>query len=227
MPAHLWEALEQMSSEMGVDANGLVAQAVFTLARLNGYLVPGRAGEPVAPPDRPAAGRAGARAATSSPSAIGRRPAEPEPEPEPLDAGEEGNPFDPQGEDYLPNEGAEDYPPEPEPEPEPAPPPRPGKGALTLTLLVAGRDPFKMTTDSFTIGRGKTCDFVIESNRVSREHCRILREGNEFSMEDLNSSNGTFMQPGGEKVASGRKIKLKDGDEFKLGTEKIKFQIRK
>ncbi|MFZ5442749.1 MAG: FHA domain-containing protein, partial [Myxococcota bacterium] len=114
--------------------------------------------------------------------------------------------------------------PEPEPEPEPAPPPRAAGGKATLTLIVAGRDPFKMTGDVFTIGRGKSCEFVIDSNRVSREHVRITREGGEFVLEDLNSSNGTFYGPAKEKIS---RRKIKDGDEFTLGTEKIKFQIRK
>src|SRR5687768_1842808 len=39
---HLWEALEQMSLEMGVDRAALVNQALFTFARLNGYVLPGR-----------------------------------------------------------------------------------------------------------------------------------------------------------------------------------------
>jgi hypothetical protein len=236
MPAHLWEALEQMSSEMGVETNGLVAQAVFTLARLNGYVVPGKpsAAGAAAPASRPAVQSAPKPAARAPTAGAQRRAPEPEPqaeEPEPqAEANEEGNPFDHQpSDDYAPNEGSNDeYPPEPEPEPAPAPAPvaRPGSRAA-LTLIVAGRDPFKMVTDAFTIGRGKTCDFVIESNRVSREHCRILREGGDFTLEDLNSSNGTFFQPSGDKLGPGRKVKLKDGDEFKLGTEKIKFQIRK
>ena len=81
-----------------------------------------------------------------------------------------------------------------------------------------------MTGDVFTIGRGKSCEFVIDSNRVSREHVRILREGPDFVLEDLGSSNGTFFGPSKEKIS---KRKIKDGDEFTLGTEKIKFQIRK
>ena len=89
---------------------------------------------------------------------------------------------------------------------------------------MAGREAYKMTGDVFTIGRGKSCDFVIESNRVSREHCRITRDGNDFVLEDLNSSNGTFFGPGKDKVT---RRKIKDGDEFTLGTEKVRFQVRK
>lgn len=200
LPPHLWEALAQMSQEMGVETDALLAQAVFTLARLNGYLVPGKVGAPAA--------------AVSSPSRVGRRArhVEPEPEPEPEP---EGNPFDPPPGDELSGEA-------PEPEPEPLPPP--GRGKAGLTLFVSGREPYRMAGESFTIGRGKSCDFVIESNRVSREHCRIAREGSDYVLEDLNSSNGTFFGPNKEKVT---RRKIKDGDEFTLGTEKVRFQIKK
>jgi ribosomal protein L12E/L44/L45/RPP1/RPP2 len=213
LPPHLWEALESMSQDMGVGQEALIAQAVFMLARLNGYVVPGTVGgagaaAPAAAPARPAPAAKGGRG----------RPA-PAPEPEPED---EGNPFD--EEEPLPDEPMEDYPPEEEdyPEEEPEPPPPPPAKKSNLTLNYAGHPPIKMATDVLTIGRGKTCDFVIDSNRVSREHARITREGGDFILEDLNSSNGTFFGPGKEKIS---KKKLKDGDEFTLGTEKIKVKI--
>jgi pSer/pThr/pTyr-binding forkhead associated (FHA) protein len=257
---HLWEALNQMSAEMGVPTDALIAQAVYTLARLNGFVVPGKvsapapsvasrpaqtAVAPVAPaapvaPPAPAypAPTPAAKPVTTRPPP--RRPEpvpepepeldmEPEPEPEPeLPPEDDSNPFDQQDEELPPEEDYEDepqddYEEEPEPEPSPAPPPARG-GKATLTLFVTGRDPFKMAGDVFTIGRGKSCDFVIESNRVSREHVRVMREGADFVLEDLNSSNGTFFGPAKEKVT---RRKIKDGDEFTLGTEKVKFQIRK
>jgi hypothetical protein len=236
MPPHLWEALDLMSAEMGVPPDALVGQAVFMLARLNGYVVAGKAmnggGAPSSSPSRPPASAA-APVRAQPPGMKARAAPQPEPEPEPepepdLPAEDEGNPFDAQADqpsyDDPPPEDNYDPEPEPEPEPEPAPPPPRAGGKLSLTLIVAGRDPFKMTGDVFTIGRGKSCEFVIDSNRVSREHVRITREGGEFVLEDLNSSNGTFFGPSKEKIS---KRKIKDGDEFTLGTEKIKFQIRK
>lgn len=252
LPEHLWEALDLMSSEMGVGRDALVAQAVFTLARLNGYVVPGRglqagasapAASPAAPPGlkpagaakpAPAPAPAPARPAPAPPPRAKPAP-EPEPEPEPEPAPEEdGNPFDepapdedfpeeaPPDEEPAPEE--EDLPPEEEPEPAP-PPPRPsGGGRLSLTLVMANREPYKMVTDVVTIGRGKTCEFVIESNRVSREHARVIREAGGFVLEDLNSSNGTFFGPNKEKVT---RRPIRDGDEFTFGTEKVKFQLRK
>src|SRR5690606_36922255 len=38
---HLWDALAVMSREMGIDRDGLLNQALFTYARLHGYIVPG------------------------------------------------------------------------------------------------------------------------------------------------------------------------------------------
>ncbi|GMU63166.1 MAG: hypothetical protein AMXMBFR34_49290 [Myxococcaceae bacterium] len=221
---HLWEALDQMSSEMGVATDALVSQAVFMLARLNGFVVPGKVGAPAAQ-GRHAAPAAAPPSLRPAAKPAARRP-EPEPEPEPPPE-EDGNPFDepePPPEEEPAEAPADDFPEEPEPEPGPAPPPARGGGKVALTLIVAGRDPFKMGGDAFTIGRGKSCDFVIESNRVSREHVRIAREGADFFLEDLNSSNGTFFGPAKEKVT---RRKIKDGDEFTLGTEKIKFQLRK
>jgi pSer/pThr/pTyr-binding forkhead associated (FHA) protein len=58
---------------------------------------------------------------------------------------------------------------------------------------------------------------------VSREHARISRDGGDFVLEDLNSSNGTFFGAAKEKVT--RPKKIKDGDEFTFGTEKVKFRI--
>lgn len=138
-------------------------------------------------------------------------------------AEDEGNPFDEPSvsmESDLPPDGSVAD----EPFEEPAAPPVRSGAKVSLSVLVTGRDAYKMVGDTLTIGRGKSCDFVIDSNRVSREHVRVHREGAEFVLEDLNSSNGTFFGPAKEKIS---RRKIKDGDEFTLGTEKVKFQIRK
>src|SRR5713101_483968 len=40
IPDHLWDAMAAMASEMGADRDALVNQALYTFARLNGFLVP-------------------------------------------------------------------------------------------------------------------------------------------------------------------------------------------
>ena len=38
---NIWEAFDVMSKELGTDRDGLVNQAMFMFARLNGFLTPG------------------------------------------------------------------------------------------------------------------------------------------------------------------------------------------
>jgi hypothetical protein len=267
LPAHLWEALDAMSHEMGVGRDALVAQSVYTLARLNGFLVPGRVEGRAAPASSPSSvqaspavgpaakapqaakpGPAAPAAAKVLPGARAKPVPVPEPEPEPeaeseprLEAGEDeaGNPFDQPSVDVEQDEPVQEaaqvsnVDEEPLPEDEPAPeeehetnavPPPATAAKSTLTLMLAGREPHKMTGDVLTLGRGKTCEYVIDSNRVSREHARVIREGSDFWLEDLNSSNGTFFGPAKEKVT---RRKIKDNDEFTFGTEKVRFLLRK
>lgn len=64
-----------------------------------------------------------------------------------------------------------------------------------------------------TMGRAPRADFVVDAALVSRVHCRFtLNETNELELEDLGSTNGTFLN--GKKVA---KAKLTDGDKLTVG----------
>jgi pSer/pThr/pTyr-binding forkhead associated (FHA) protein len=44
-----------------------------------------------------------------------------------------------------------------------------------------------------TIGRAAPCALLLEGPEISRAHCRIDVAGNEVSVTDLNSTNGTFI----------------------------------
>ncbi len=46
---------------------------------------------------------------------------------------------------------------------------------------------------SLTIGRAAPCALLLESPEISRAHCRVDVAGNEVSVTDLNSTNGTFI----------------------------------
>ena len=46
---------------------------------------------------------------------------------------------------------------------------------------------------SLTIGRAPPCALLLEGPEVSRAHCRIDVAGDEVSVTDLNSTNGTFV----------------------------------
>lgn len=45
----------------------------------------------------------------------------------------------------------------------------------------------------FVLGRSQSCDIVLQHSGISKSHCKITHEGGSWSITDLNSSNGTFV----------------------------------
>jgi predicted component of type VI protein secretion system len=74
-----------------------------------------------------------------------------------------------------------------------------------------------VTADRFVIGRGRHCDLVVDSAKVSREHAAIRREDDGWWIEDLGSSNGTWF-----RRARLDRRRIEHGDEFLICSEKIK-----
>lgn len=71
------------------------------------------------------------------------------------------------------------------------------------------------------IGRGQKSDGVdlqVNDENVSRKHARITRLGDQFILEDLNSSNGTFVD--GVPI---RATRLEDGDTVQIGRSLLYF----
>jgi hypothetical protein len=68
------------------------------------------------------------------------------------------------------------------------------------------------------IGRSSDLDMVLVEDMVSRKHSKITSFGGELTIEDLGSTNGTFVN--GERV---KFSKLKDGDRVLIGTSIIKL----
>ncbi len=68
------------------------------------------------------------------------------------------------------------------------------------------------------IGRGIDADFQIASRSVSRSHCRIVVREDGFWIEDLRSTNHTYVND--EMIDQ---CKLKDGDQVKIGKTVLKF----
>lgn len=76
----------------------------------------------------------------------------------------------------------------------------------------------QITKDRTTLGRRPYNDIVIDNLAVSGEHAAILMNGSEVVIEDLNSTNGTYV--------NGRAIKrqaLQNGDGIDVGKYKLKF----
>ena len=86
-----------------------------------------------------------------------------------------------------------------------------------MLLTEDGRELERVGKDRFLIGRGKHCDLVINSGKVSREHAAIVREGDSWFIEDLGSSNGTWFD---KRRLTRREIQ--DGDEYYVCAEKLR-----
>lgn len=104
--------------------------------------------------------------------------------------------------------------------PDELPPDEPSAGPATLVLLEDDRPvemyPLRPTT---IIGRLPECDVVLTDPATSRRHARVLRRDGAWLIEDLGSTNGTFVND--ERVTE---RVLQDGDRITIGTTVLGFR---
>ena len=77
---------------------------------------------------------------------------------------------------------------------------------------------FPLTTDEVVLGRGSDCDVQIDRDSVSRRHARVFREEGVWMAEDLESTNGTYVND-----VPIRRSPLRDSDFLKVGAAIFKF----
>ncbi len=71
-----------------------------------------------------------------------------------------------------------------------------------------------------TLGRAIRADFILDAALVSRLHCRFtVRSSGELEVEDLKSTNGTFVN--GTRIA---RSPLSPGDLVKIGRVQLKVE---
>lgn len=83
-------------------------------------------------------------------------------------------------------------------------------------LAIHGHDPFVFSLPAdqpVIIGRSRKCEIRLDSASVSGEHARIGHDGGKVWVEDLGSTNGTFLQ--GMRI-SGRQV-LDEGEAIIVG----------
>lgn len=197
---HLWDCLTRIAEDCGTDRHAVVNQAIYEFARRFNFLTPMAKEVPL--PDE-----------LVGPGKQARGPVANE------------QPAKPQKQSMVGNGQAAMQ------QAERAPAPGPSKGAgagpakgpqrKTLYVVNSAGDMHKIEKDTFIIGRSRTCDLVIPSSKVSRQHSGICRENGEYYIEDLGSANGVWRD--GVKI---QKEKIKDGDEFMISEEVLKFIFR-
>ena len=68
--------------------------------------------------------------------------------------------------------------------------------------------------DEVTLGRAPGCEVRLEDDYVSQLHARLFRQGDQLMVEDLGSTNGTFV--GGDRVAGPRVVR--PGELLRVGS---------
>ncbi|KAB2883099.1 MAG: diguanylate cyclase [Kofleriaceae bacterium] len=77
---------------------------------------------------------------------------------------------------------------------------------------------FPLQRNEVVLGRGSDCDIQVDRDSVSRRHARVFRNGEQWMVEDLGSTNGSYVND----VPVQRSI-LRDSDFLKIGAAIFKF----
>jgi serine/threonine-protein kinase len=116
------------------------------------------------------------------------------------------------------------------------------KAAITARLLIEGTaeltmPAFSLQKDENLLGRRDPMSNIFPEidlskydpqTKISRRHARIWRDGGNFLVEDLGSSNGTILSPGGVdavRLTPHRPQVLANGDKIRLGDTTLHFVV--
>jgi hypothetical protein len=78
---------------------------------------------------------------------------------------------------------------------------------------------FDFRKDTIHIGRSSDNDIKVKDEYVSRRHLKVFKRGGKYFLQDLGSSNGTFVN--GLQVAPGEEVEVKEGATITVGMSLI------
>lgn len=92
---------------------------------------------------------------------------------------------------------------------------------LKLIVLAGAKQGLEipLKKDKFLIGRAKECSLRAGSEAISRRHCAIVRKDGSWTVRDLGSRNGTYVND--TRIAE--EVALSQGDELRVGP--LKFRV--
>ena len=96
-------------------------------------------------------------------------------------------------------------------------------GTALVVRVGGGRagERFALANERTLIGRSPECDVFLDDVTVSRRHAELLQQGGSFTIRDLGSLNGTFVNR--HRVES---VELHDDDEVQVGKYRLTFLQR-
>lgn len=87
--------------------------------------------------------------------------------------------------------------------------------------IIYGGEATELTNGTFTVGRGENMSLQVPDSGVSRKHLQIIISDDEIIVEDLNSTNGTFIN--GKQITAHR---ITEPVSINLGSSKIEIRIK-
>jgi pSer/pThr/pTyr-binding forkhead associated (FHA) protein len=88
--------------------------------------------------------------------------------------------------------------------------------------LLSDRPVYLLSDDRPTsIGRGAVNDVVVDEEHVSQQHARVFYRDAGFWVEDLQSTNGTYIN--GVRIEG--TMRLTTGDLLKIGAMILRFEL--
>ncbi|WP_147795100.1 MULTISPECIES: FHA domain-containing protein [unclassified Cellulomonas] len=107
-----------------------------------------------------------------------------------------------------------------------APAPERGRGRKSgPTRLVVTEGPLRGTTlplgsSAVLIGRAPSCTLVLDDDYSSSRHARVYPEGGQWLVEDMGSTNGTFLDD--QKVTDA--VPVRPGAQIRIGQSVLELQ---
>ena len=84
------------------------------------------------------------------------------------------------------------------------------------------REEIEIKGKVFVLGKSASADYQIHNDTVSRRHCLIRHRGEEYYVEDTNSTNGTYIDD--EQVEPKEQVRIKNGQILKLSNVEFRFK---